>query len=36
MPEPIIKVENVSKKFIISHETTERYQSLRDSNDEQG
>jgi lipopolysaccharide transport system ATP-binding protein len=30
MPEPIIKVENVSKRFIISHEAPERYQSLRE------
>jgi lipopolysaccharide transport system ATP-binding protein len=27
---PVIKVENVSKKFIISHEAPERYQSLRE------
>lgn len=30
MPEPIITVEGVSKKFIISHEAPERYKSLRD------
>src|SRR5216684_2152824 len=27
---PVIQVENVSKKFIISHESQERYTSLRD------
>ena len=31
MPDPIIKVENVSKKFIISHEAPEKYKSLRDT-----
>jgi lipopolysaccharide transport system ATP-binding protein len=30
MAEPIITVEGVSKKFIISHEAPERYKSLRD------
>ena len=30
MAEAIIKVENVSKKFVISHEGRERYTSLRD------
>ncbi len=30
MSDPIIKVEGVSKKFIISHEAPERYKSLRD------
>jgi lipopolysaccharide transport system ATP-binding protein len=30
MSEPIIRVENLSKRFIISHEGKERYQSLRD------
>lgn len=30
MSEPIITVEGVSKKFIISHESAERYKSLRD------
>jgi len=30
MPSPIITVENLSKKFIISHEAPERYKSLRD------
>ncbi len=30
MPEPIITVEKVSKKFIISHEAPERYKSLRE------
>ena len=31
MPNPIISVESVSKKFIISHEAPERYKSLRDT-----
>lgn len=31
MSKPVIKVENVSKKFIISHERTERYTTLRDA-----
>jgi lipopolysaccharide transport system ATP-binding protein len=30
MPSPVIKIEHLSKKFIISHETAERYTSLRD------
>ena len=30
MPEPIIKVANLSKNFVISHEGRERYHSLRD------
>lgn len=30
MPEPIIRVENLSKKFVIAHEAQERYKSLRD------
>lgn len=30
MSSPIIKVEQLSKKFVISHETRERYRSLRD------
>jgi len=30
MGEPVIKVENLGKKFIISHQTTERYVALRD------
>lgn len=30
MPGPIIKVENISKEFIISHETREGYTALRD------
>ena len=30
MPNPVIKVENLSKKFIISHEVSEKYTSLRD------
>jgi lipopolysaccharide transport system ATP-binding protein len=30
MSNPVIKVEKVSKKFIISHEAPERYKSLRD------
>ena len=30
MPSPIITVENLSKKFIISHEAPERYKSLRE------
>jgi len=30
MSETIIKVENISKRFIISHESQERYTSLRD------
>jgi len=30
MPDSIIKVENLSKKFIIRHEQRERYTSLRD------
>ncbi|MHA4808294.1 ABC transporter ATP-binding protein [Flavitalea flava] len=30
MSKPVIKVENVAKKFIISHEAQERYTSLRD------
>jgi lipopolysaccharide transport system ATP-binding protein len=30
MPNPVIKVEHVSKKFIISHNVKERYTSLRD------
>ena len=30
MTRPIIKVENLSKEYIISHETKERYTSLRD------
>jgi lipopolysaccharide transport system ATP-binding protein len=30
MPDSIIKVENLSKQFIISHEQRERYTSLRD------
>ena len=30
MPEPIIKVENLAKSFSISHESKERYTSLRD------
>jgi lipopolysaccharide transport system ATP-binding protein len=30
MPDPIITVEGVSKKFIILHEAPERYKSLRD------
>jgi len=30
MSKPVIKVEQVSKKFIISHESPERYTSLRD------
>jgi lipopolysaccharide transport system ATP-binding protein len=30
MPEPIIKVENLSKSFVITHEQRERYVSLRD------
>ena len=31
MPNSIITVENVSKKFIISHDAPERYKSLRDA-----
>jgi lipopolysaccharide transport system ATP-binding protein len=31
MPNPIISIEHVSKKFIISHEAPERYKSLRDT-----
>ena len=31
MPQAIISVENVSKRFIISHEGKERYTSLRDA-----
>jgi lipopolysaccharide transport system ATP-binding protein len=31
MSAPIIKVENVSKKFIITHEAQEKYLTLRDS-----
>lgn len=30
MSKPVIKVEQVSKKFIISHETQEKYTALRD------
>lgn len=30
MPEPIIKVKNLSKSFLISHEAPERYTALRD------
>lgn len=30
MPQPIIQVENLSKKFIIGHQKTERYTALRD------
>lgn len=30
MPDPIITVEKLSKKFIISHEAPERYKSLRE------
>ena len=30
MPRPAIKVEQISKKFIISHEVQEKYSSLRD------
>ena len=30
MPSPIIKVENISKAYVINHETQERYTSLRD------
>jgi lipopolysaccharide transport system ATP-binding protein len=30
MPPPVIEVQHLSKKFIISHETAERYTSLRD------
>lgn len=30
MSKPVIKVEQVSKKFIITHETKERYTALRD------
>ncbi|MBN9379422.1 MAG: ATP-binding cassette domain-containing protein [Chitinophagaceae bacterium] len=30
MAKPVIKVEQVSKKFVISHESPERYTSLRD------
>jgi len=30
MPLPVIKVEHLSKKFIISHESQDRYTSLRD------
>ena len=30
MSKPVIKVEQISKKFIISHESNERYTSLRD------
>lgn len=30
MSEPIIRVENLSKRFILSHEGKERYQSLRE------
>ncbi|MBS1680679.1 MAG: ABC transporter ATP-binding protein [Bacteroidetes bacterium] len=30
MSEPVIKVENLSKRFVISHEKQERYTSLRD------
>ena len=30
MAEPIIRVENLSKRFIISHEAKEHYTSLRD------
>lgn len=30
MSSPVIKVENLSKRFIISHEARESYQSLRD------
>lgn len=31
MADPVIRVEQVSKKFIISHEDPERYKSLRDA-----
>jgi lipopolysaccharide transport system ATP-binding protein len=31
MPDPIIVVENVSKKFMISHDADARYQTMRDS-----
>jgi lipopolysaccharide transport system ATP-binding protein len=31
MSKPLIKVEQISKKFIISHEAPERYTSLRDA-----
>jgi lipopolysaccharide transport system ATP-binding protein len=30
MPDPIITVDQISKKFVISHETQERYKSFRD------
>ncbi|MBN8855475.1 MAG: hypothetical protein BGO55_27680 [Sphingobacteriales bacterium 50-39] len=30
MAKPVIKVEQISKKFVISHESAERYTSLRD------
>ena len=30
MSKPVIQVENLSKQFIIAHETTERYKALRD------
>jgi homopolymeric O-antigen transport system ATP-binding protein len=30
MESPVIRVENLSKKFILTHETQERYTSLRD------
>jgi lipopolysaccharide transport system ATP-binding protein len=30
MSQPVIKVENISKRFIISHEAPQRYTSLRD------
>ncbi len=30
MAVPVIEVERLSKKFIISHETQERYTALRD------
>jgi lipopolysaccharide transport system ATP-binding protein len=30
MPKPVIKIDQVSKKFIINHESKERYTALRD------
>jgi len=32
MSETVIKVDNLSKKYIISHQSQERYTALRDVN----